>query len=44
MEQPRPRQRLVSMSSDRLNAMGEAVDDAVAVVKPKLRGWLPAGT
>jgi hemolysin III len=32
------------MSSDRLNAMGEAVDDAVAVVKPKLRGWLHAGT
>jgi hemolysin III len=43
-QQPRAPQRLVSLSSDRLSAMGEAVDDAVAVVKPKLRGWLHAGT
>jgi hemolysin III len=48
MEQQNRPQRLVSLSSDRLNAMGDAVDDAVdsaiAVVKPKLRGWLHAGT
>ena len=47
MEQQNRPQRLVSLSSDRLNAMGDAVDDAVdsaiAVVKPKLRGWLHAG-
>ena len=43
-QQPRPAQRVVSLSSDRLSAVGDAVDDAVAVVKPKLRGWLHAGT
>jgi hemolysin III len=39
-QQQSPGQRLVSLSSD----IGDAVDDAVAVVKPKLRGWLHAGT
>jgi hemolysin III len=40
MEQQRPTPRLVSLSSD----LGNRMDDAVAVVKPKLRGWLHAGT
>jgi hemolysin III len=39
-QQPGATQRLVSLSSD----LGDRVDDAVAVVKPKLRGWLHAAT
>jgi hemolysin III len=39
-QQQSPAQRLVSLSSD----IGDAVDDAITVVKPKLRGWLHAGT
>jgi hemolysin III len=39
-QQQSPAQRLVSLSSD----IGDAVDEAITVVKPKLRGWLHAGT
>jgi hemolysin III len=43
MEQQRP-SRLVSLSSDRMAAVDDAIDNAIAVVKPKLRGWLHAAT
>jgi hemolysin III len=39
-EDQSPAKRLVSLSSD----LSDTLDDAIAVVKPKLRGWLHAGT